>query len=145
MKKYLGLMALFACLAQLKPAMAQQAEGSFLISTGMDLFRSDLDQMFHRFQLAGELNYFYLHHLSLSLGYEYNTLQPNQVSGGVRFYPVEPIFIRARGLMGNNADIALGMGYTYNVTYRFRVEGMADYYIQNEAVGLRAGIAILIN
>ena len=145
MKKYLLVGFCIAFLAMTSAANGQQAAGSFLISTAMDLARTDLDGLFQRFQIAGELNYFYLHNLSFSGGYEYNVYQPNQVSGGIRFYPLEPLFIRARGLMGNNADIALGLGYTYNISYRFRLEGMFDYYVQQEAFGLRAGMAILIN
>ncbi len=145
MKKYSLIGFCIACLAMSNAAKGQQAAGSFLISTKADIVRADLDGLFQRFQFTGELNYFYLHNLSFSGGYEYNVNQPNQVSGGIRFYPLEPLFIRARGLMGNNADIALGLGYTYNITYRFRLEGMFDYYVQQEALGLRAGMALLIN
>lgn len=124
---------------------AQQAGGSFLFSAGLDLVRSDLDQVLERAQFGAEVNYFYLHHLSFSGGYEYNIKRPNQITGGVRFYPLEPVFIRARALIGNEADMSFGLGYTYNFTYRMRLESMVDYYLHESALGARVAIAVLIN
>jgi len=124
---------------------AQQAGGSFLVSAGLDVVRTDLYKVLERAQFGGEINYFYLHHLSFSGGYEYNINHPNQVTAGLRYYPLEPVFLRARALLGNDADLAMGAGYTYNLNYRLRLEGMTDYYLQREALGIRVGLAILIN
>lgn len=124
---------------------AQQAAGSFLISGGLDLIRSDLDQALERAQFGAEVNYFYLHQLSFSGGYEYNLNQPNHITAGIRWYPLEPVFVRARALVGNQADLGIGLGYTYNLTYRTRLETMADYYVQGSALGARLAIAVLIN
>ncbi|AEL25073.1 hypothetical protein [Cyclobacterium marinum] len=124
---------------------AQQAGGSFLVSTGVDLIRTDLNKILERAQFGAEVNYFYLHQLSFSGGYEYNINHPNQVTAGLRYYPLEPVFLRARALLGNGADFGLGAGYTYNLSYRMRLEGMTDYYVQRKAIGLRVGLAILIN
>lgn len=126
-------------------AKAQQAEGSYLLSASGDLFRTDFPGVITRYQLAGEVNYFYLHNLSFSGGYEYNHNRANQVSLGMRFYPLEAVFVRARGLVGSDSDLAFGAGYTYNLTYRFRLEGMVDYYAISHVAGVRAGIGILIN
>ena len=124
---------------------AQQAGGSFLVSAGMDLIRTDLYKILERAQFGAEVNYFYRHHLSFSGGYEYNINHPNQVTAGLRYYPLEPVFLRARALLGNGADLGLGAGYTYNLTYRLRLEGITDYYIQRKALGVRVGLAFLIN
>jgi hypothetical protein len=123
---------------------AQQAGGSFLVSTGVDLIRTDLSKVLERAQFGAELNYFYLHHLSFSGGYEYNINKPNQVTAGLRYYPLEPIFLRARALLGNGADFGIGAGYTHNLSYRMRLEGMTDYYVQRKAIGIRVGLAVLI-
>lgn len=123
---------------------AQQAGGSFLISTGVDLIRTDLNKLLERAQFGAEINYFYLHQLSFSGGYEYNINNPNQVTAGLRYYPLEPVFLRARALLGNGADLGLGAGYTYNLSYRMRLEGMTDYYVQRKAIGIRVGLAVLI-
>jgi hypothetical protein len=104
-----------------------------------------LYKVLERAQLGAEINYFYLHHLSFSGGYEYNINHPNQVTAGLRYYPLEPVFLRARALLGNGADLAMGAGYTYNLNYRLRLEGMTDYYLQRQALGIRVGLAILIN
>lgn len=144
MKKTLGVALVLICLLY-STGYGQQAAGSYLLSGGIDLGRTDALGVIRRYQAAAELNYFHLHSLSFSGGYEFNYNRPNHVSLGTRFYPIEPVFIRARGLLGKNSDFALGAGYSYNVTYRFRLEGMVDYYAVSNVAGLRVGIGFLIN
>ncbi len=127
------------------PSYGQQAAGSYLLSAGLDLARTDAPGVIRRYQMAGELNYFHLHSLSFSGGYEFNYNRPNHVTLGSRFYPIEPAFIRVRGLLGRNSDIAFGAGYSHNFSYRFRLEGMVDYYAVSNVAGLRVGIGFLIN
>jgi len=123
----------------------QQAAGSYLLSAGFDLARTDAPGVIRRYQMAGELNYFHFYSLSFSGGYEFNYSRPNQVTLGSRFYPVEPAFIRIRGLLGKNSDLAFGAGYSHNLSYRLRLEGMLDYYAISNVAGLRVGIGFLIN
>ncbi|WP_375584383.1 hypothetical protein [Cyclobacterium xiamenense] len=146
MKKW-GILLLFLGTVYLGrgEVQAQQAGGSFLVSGGLDLIRTDLDQVLERAQFGLEVNYFYLHQLSFSGGYEHNLDRPNHMTIGMRWYPIEPVFLRARALVGNQADLGVGMGYTYNLTYRFRLETMADYYVQGNALGARIAIAVLLN
>lgn len=144
MKRTVATLILLFCLSRTE-GFGQQAAGSYLISGAFDLARTDAPGLIRRFQLGSELNYFYFHSLSFSGGYEYNYIQPNQVTLGSRYYPLEPVFIRFRGLVGKESDIALGAGYTYNVSYRFRLEGMVDYYAVSQVAGLRVGIGFLIN
>jgi hypothetical protein len=127
------------------PGYGQQAAGSFLLSGGMDLARTDAPGVIRRYQLGAELNYFYLHSLSFLGGYEANYNRPNHVTLGSRFYPIEPLFVRVRGLVGKDSDVALGAGYSHNVSYRLRLEGMLDYYAVTSVLGLRVGIGFLIN
>ena len=54
------------------PGYGQQAAGSYLLSGGMDLTRTDAPGVIRRYQLGAELNYFYLHSLSFFGGYEIN-------------------------------------------------------------------------
>lgn len=124
---------------------AQQAEGSMLLSGALDLVKTDAPGVVRRYQIGMEGNYFYRHNLSFSGGYEFNHANSNQVTLGSRFYPLEPLFVRARGLLGSRSDFAAGAGYTHNISYRVRLEGMADYYFATNVFGLRAGIGILIN
>lgn len=126
-------------------SQAQQAAGSYLISGAMDLARTDAPGVIRRFQIGTEVNYFYTHSLSFSGGYELNYSRPNHVTLGARFYPLEPLFIRGRALLGNESDVSLGAGYTHNITYRIRLEGMVDYYAFTQVVGFRVGFGVLIN
>ncbi|MEX2593389.1 MAG: hypothetical protein WD426_11490 [Anditalea sp.] len=144
MNSTVGIFLLLFCLSRTE-SFGQQAAGSFLVSGAMDLAKTDAPGLIRRFQLGSELNYFYLHSLSFSGGYEFNYNRPNHVTLGSRFYPLEPVFIRFRGLVGNKSDIAVGAGYTYNISYRFRLEGMVDYYAISQVAGLRVGIGFLIN
>lgn len=125
--------------------LGQQAEGSMLVSGAVDVVRTDVPGVIRRYQLGLEGNYFYRHNLSLSGGYEFNYGQPNHVTLGGRYYPLEPLFIRARGLIGSQVDFAAGAGYTHNISYRVRLEGMSDYYLVSNVLGFRVGVGILIN
>lgn len=132
-------------LSTVREAKAQQAEGSVLLSGAPDLAKTDAPGVIRRYQIGVEGNFFFRHNLSFSGGYEFNYANANHVSLGSRFYPLEPVFIRARGLLGANSDFAVGAGYTHNISYRVRLEGMVDYYLVTGVAGLRAGIGILIN
>ena len=144
MRKVLGFVVVLFCLVSTE-GVGQQAAGSYLLSGGIDLGRTDAPGVIRRYQAAAELNYFHLHSLSFSGGYEFNYNRANHVTLGARFYPIEPVFIRARGLLGENSDFALGAGYSHNLSYRFRLEGMLDYYAVSNVAGLRVGIGFLIN
>ncbi|GAB3653593.1 hypothetical protein GCM10028791_23840 [Echinicola sediminis] len=145
MKNKLILLAFPLLLLAAKKTEAQQAEGSYMISSAFDLARTDAPGVIRRYQLGLEANYFHWYFLSFSGGYEFNYNRPNHVTLGARYYPLEPVFIRMRGLVGKDSDLAFGAGYTYNLSYRFRLEGMVDYYAVTNVAGLRAGISFLIN
>lgn len=144
MKRILGITAVLMGLLY-SSGYGQQAAGSYLLSGGVDLARTDAPGVIRRYQFGTELNYFHLHSLSFSGGYEFNYNRSNHVTLGSRFYPIEPAFIRVRGLLGKNSDVALGAGYTHHLSYRFRLEGMLDYYAVSNVAGLRVGLGFLIN
>ncbi|WP_137401421.1 hypothetical protein [Echinicola rosea] len=145
MKKMIMLLTFPLFLFGAKIVMAQQAEGSYLVSGGLDLARTDAPGVIKRYQIGLEANYFHWYNISFSGGYEFNYDRPNQVTLGGRYYPLEPAFLRVRGLIGKDSDVALGAGYTVNLSYRVRLEGMVDYYAVTNVAGLRAAIGILIN
>ncbi|QDH78302.1 hypothetical protein FKX85_04305 [Echinicola soli] len=145
MKKILILLAFPLFLWGGQEVMAQQAEGSYLVSGALDLVRTDAPGVIKRYQFGLEANYFHWYNISFSGGYEFNYNRPNQVTLGGRYYPLEPAFLRVRGMIGKDSDIALGAGYTVNLSYRVRLEGMVDYYAVTNVAGLRAAIGILIN
>ncbi|MBD8491043.1 hypothetical protein IFO69_19980 [Echinicola sp. CAU 1574] len=145
MRKILLLLAVPMLLWGSEDAQAQQAEGSYLVSGAFDLARTDAPGVIRRYQIGLEANYFHWYNISFSGGYEFNYNRPNQVTLGGRYYPLEPAFIRMRGLIGKDSDLAFGAGYTLNLSYRVRLEGMVDYYAVSNVAGLRAGISFLIN
>jgi len=59
----------------------------------------------------------------------------------MRWYPVENIFARFRGLIGEN-EVSLGAGYWRNLDEHWRFEGMADLYFQGD-IAFRVGVAYL--
>ncbi|WP_200975326.1 hypothetical protein [Echinicola sp. 20G] len=145
MRKILLLLAVPFLFWVSEDAQAQQAEGSYLVSGAFDLARTDAPGVIRRYQIGLETNYFHWYNISFSGGYEFNYNRPNQVTLGGRYYPLEPAFIRMRGLIGKDSDLAFGAGYTLNLSYRVRLEGMVDYYAVSNVAGLRAGISFLIN
>lgn len=145
MNKFAAIFSIAFVMGIITLSEAQQAAGSFLISGGADLARTDAPGVIRRYQIGMEANYFYQHNLSFSGGYEFNYGRTNHISLGSRYYPLEPLFIRARGLVGSRSDFAAGAGYTYNISYRVRLEGMADYYLVSNVFGARVGVGILIN
>jgi len=116
-----------------------------MVSGAADVIRTDLPGVIQRYQAGVEANYFVRYFLSLSGGYEFNHNNPNQITLGSRLYFADPVFIRFRGLIGSQSDVALGVGYSHNLGYRFRLEGMVDYYAVTGAAALRGGISIVIN
>jgi hypothetical protein len=144
MRKILGIIILI-WLGSCASVLGQQAEGSLLVSGAIDVVKTDIPGVIRRYQMALEGNYFYRHNLSVSGGYEFNYGQTNHVTLGGRYYPIEPVFIRGRALLGSSTDVAVGAGYSHNISYRVRLEGMSDYYLVANVVGFRVGIGILIN
>ncbi|MBS9525383.1 hypothetical protein KI659_15290 [Litoribacter alkaliphilus] len=144
MKKYI-LLSFTLIFIFLSEVNAQQGEGTIMFAGGGDIIRTDVPGVFQRYQAGFEGHYFVRYFLSLSGGYEINSAGPNQVSLGSRVYFVDPFFVRVRGLLGSQSDLALGAGYSHNVGYRFRLEGIVDYYAVTGTAGLRAGFSILLN
>ena len=62
---------------------------------------------------------------------------------GGRFYPVDPVFIKMKGLIGDDSDVTLGMGYQRGIGGNFTFEGGMDYYFDPGELGIRLGLAYL--
>ncbi|HSJ66604.1 MAG TPA: hypothetical protein VK921_02965 [Anditalea sp.] len=144
MKKFL-LLFLTISMFVFAESKAQQGEGTLMLSGAADAIRTDIPGVIRRYQAGVEANYFLRYFWSASAGYEINYNRPNQVTLGSRIYLADPVFFRVRGLIGSESDVALGVGYSHNLGYRFRLEGMVDYYAVTQAAGLRGGISILLN
>ncbi|WP_226389604.1 hypothetical protein [Penaeicola halotolerans] len=144
MKKYI-LTTLLVILI-ISPAVFAQSSGSFLISSGLDVYKTDNTGIADKVQFGLEGNYFVTSNFTFTGGVDFWSQGPNSsIIIGSRFYPIEPLFLRFRGLLRDNSDIALGAGYQVPISYRLRLEGMADYYMNQRELGLRIGLAFLIN
>ena len=118
-----------------------QSSGSILIGGGLDLLKSDVNNVANKAQVGFEVNYFLLRNYSVTGGMEVWTMGGESLVLGMRWYPVENIFARFRGLIGEN-KVSLGAGYLRNIDNHWRFEGMADLYFQGD-VAFRAGLAYL--
>lgn len=91
-------------------------------------------------QLGFEGNYFLISKFAVTGGYEVWSNSPNHVVLGGRFYPINPVFVRFRGLISNNADVSLGMGYSKGLTNSLRLEIGGDYFANAGDLALRVGL-----
>jgi len=119
-----------------------QSTGSIMIGGGLDLLKSDINNIADKTQVGFEVNYFLLRNYSVTGGLEIWTRGNESFILGMRWYPVENIFARFRGLIGENPEVSLGAGYWRNIDDHWRFEGMADLYFQGD-IAFRAGVAYL--
>jgi hypothetical protein len=113
-----------------------------LVGINFDLIKSDYDGYFQKAQVALEGNYFFSQKFTATAGIEVWTREG--VSGviGVRYFPINDAYIRARALIGEN-DLSIGGGWAKPMTEDLRFESMADFYF-NGTFSIRAGLAFLI-
>ncbi|WP_338235535.1 hypothetical protein [Persicobacter diffluens] len=64
----------------------------------------------------------------------------NHATFGMRIYPVDGFYLRARGLFWNSADVSLGAGFTKYFDQNWLMEFSGDYYINAKRMGLQVGI-----
>ena len=88
-----------------------QSTGSIMIGGGLDLLKSDNNKIADKAQVGFEVNYFLLRNYSVTGGLEIWTQGNESLILGMRWYPVENIFARFRGLIGNKSEVSLGAGY----------------------------------
>ena len=118
-----------------------QSRGSIMLGGGLDLLKSDINNIADKTQVGFEVNYFLLRNYSVTGGLEIWTRGNESFILGMRWYPVENIFARFRGLIGEN-EVSIGAGYWRNIDNNWRFEGMADLYFQGD-IAFRAGVAYL--
>lgn len=119
------------------------AQAQYLFSVHADAYKTDNRDPFEfvdKAQLGIEFNYFLYEQFSITTGVELWTNSTRFVPG-FRFYPINPLFLRFRPLLGREVDYAFGAGYSRKITDNFRLEGMADYYFERSNLAIRIGIA----
>jgi hypothetical protein len=121
-----------------------QSSNSIMISAGADIIKTDIDEVFQKAQLGFEAHYFVVRHFAVGAGAEIWTEKPHSFVMSMRWYTNDKIFVRLRGLTGAN-DAALGIGYAFPLSERFKIEGIGDFYFRASDFALRGGISYIIN
>lgn len=134
---------LLACLLALPVLTKAQSTHDILVSGSLDVIKTDNTKIFEKAQIGLEANYFVQRHFSVGAGAEIWTRQKNSFVLGLRWYANESIFLRFRGLVGAN-DAALGAGWSKALSQQWRFEAIGDYYFNQSAFALRAGVSYVI-
>lgn len=120
-----------------------QTSSNIMVGGGLDLIKSDINGFAEKVQTGFEANYFINRSFSVSGGFEIWSSNNNSLMLGLRWYPVQKLFVRFRGLIGQD-DVGIGAGYAHVLNANWRLEGIADYYLDQGELGLRLGVAYVI-
>lgn len=136
MKKIVLLFGVFIALGLSQKVMAQTR-----LNVALDVLRTPF---FNEVSLNGgaELDYFLANRFALTGGFEYWQKEGDQFSGalGLRFYPINPVFIRFRGILNQNSGVNIGMGYALKLSRKLRMETIFDYYTPYDDFAVRIGL-----
>lgn len=136
MKKLLLLLLFFILL------YSQETQAQYLFTAQFDAYKTDNRDPFEfvdKAQFGVEVNYFLYDQLAMTGGLEIWTESVRFVPG-MRFYPINPVFLRFRPLLGKEIDYAFGVGYARKITDNWRVEAMTDYYFERSNLAIRFGV-----
>jgi hypothetical protein len=139
MKKIIFLVSLMlACTAG---AIAQSAN-DFMISGALDLIKTDNQEMFDKAQIGIEANYFVIRKFTATAGLEIWTFNNESFVIGSRWYPTDNLFVRFRGLIGEN-DFSTGIGGAFPLKPNLRFELIGDFYFRGE-FAVRTGVSFIL-
>lgn len=130
---------LFFLLGVFPSIVVAQRPQRVMLNVHGDLIKSDNDGFFEKVQGGFEGNYYFSRKIAATGGAEIWTGSDEIFAIlGVRFCPIDEAFIRARGLLGK--DFSIGGGFAKPLSEQFRIEAMADFYMQG-SIAIRAGIS----
>jgi len=118
------------------------SHAQYLFNFHVDAYKTDNRDPFEfvdKAQMGLEFNYFLYSQLALTTGIEFWT-ESTRFVPGIRFYPITPLFLRFRPLIGKEVDYTFGAGYSRKITDNWRLEGMLDYYFERSNLAIRFGI-----
>jgi len=111
---------------------------------GVDMLKSPFFEDYPTLNMGFEVNYFAARSIALTGGIE--TWQkpdmPFGVALGARWYPLNPLFFRMRGILSSDSDFDLGLGYTLGLSRKWFLEISSDYYVINQDFALRLAIGV---
>jgi hypothetical protein len=123
------------------PAFAQ-GTSDFMIGGGFDVIKTDNTRLLDKAQVGFEANFYVITKFSVSAGVEMWTYRDESFAFGTRWYPINHLFMRFRGLIGEN-DFNIGLGGAIPMRRNWRIELIGDYYFAGE-FALRTGLAYVI-
>lgn len=136
MRKFLILLSFFFCF------YLTDSQAQYLFNFHVDAYKTDNRnpvEFVDKAQMGLEFNYFLFESFAFTTGIELWTTSTRFVPG-FRYYPIDPLFLRFRPLLGREVDYAFGAGYSRKITERFRLEGIADYYFERSNLAIRFGV-----
>ena len=115
--------------------------GTRTITAYTDVYKTNYEQPLQKLQAGVEVGYQLTDKIKLTGGVEFWNQEPSPlVAVGNRFYPFGATFIRYRALIGQRADVALGLGYNLKVGRHLLLEAASDYYFDEREIGFRLGL-----
>ncbi|MFK7952736.1 MAG: hypothetical protein AB8B73_07790 [Ekhidna sp.] len=122
-------------------SIGYSAQSQWRLAGGVNLLTTPFFENVPKYQLGVEANYFMQSSFALTGGLEFIE---KDVAGslGMRYYPIDPVFLRMRGILSADSDLALGMGYAIKLNKKWRVETMADYFAVSSNFAIRLGLGV---
>ncbi len=138
MKQYIFL---FAFILSINFSYSQIAK-DIMVGGGFDLIKTDNDGFVKKAQFGIEGNYFLTRKFTASAGFDFWTGDHVSLVLGGRWYPIDNVFVRARGLIGEN-DFSIGGGWAKPINEQWRFEAMGDFYFKVD-FAIRVGAVYII-
>ncbi|MBK6265037.1 hypothetical protein JKA74_08305 [Marivirga sp. S37H4] len=118
-----------------------ESKAQWRLAGGIDLLSTPFFENVPKYRFGIEANYFVANKFAITGGLEF--IEKNMAgSAGFRFYPINPVFIRMRGILKDNSDLAIGMGYAIGLNRNWRLETMGDYFAVSSGFAMRVGLAV---
>ncbi|MGJ3234301.1 hypothetical protein [Marivirga sp.] len=135
MKKFILLLSFMSLLA------ISELKAQWRLAAGIDVLSTPFFENIPKYRFGAEAQYFMANRFALTGGLEFIEKDLGG-SAGFRFYPINPVFLRMRGILKENSDLALGMGYAIGLNNNWRLETMADYFAVSGGFAMRVGLAV---
>ncbi|HOX83563.1 MAG TPA: hypothetical protein PLJ60_13560 [Chryseolinea sp.] len=119
-----------------------QIAKDILVGGSFDLIKTGNEGFMKKVQMGVEGNYFLTRNFTASAGVDFWTGDHISLVLGGRWYPVENVFIRARGLIGEN-DFSVGGGWSKPFGEHWKFEAMGDFYFKID-FAIRVGAVYVI-
>lgn len=138
-----NILSLFIILIVFSLPSFAQSNNDIMVSGSLDLIKTDYSSFLDKGQIGLEGNYFVVRHFAAGAGVELWTKQKSSFMMGMRWYPHDHVFVRVRGLIGDN-DVSIGGGWVKPINDAWRFEAIGDFYVADTEFAIRAGLSYVI-